>query len=80
MQERIGKMGEFLNINMDEFEFRKVLEIIAETDPHIDYVEDIEMYLTGMKPELDETTKEFLINMREPIESTVISLRKLAED
>ncbi len=39
---------------------RKVMKVLVETDPHIDIVEDIDMYLKGMTPTLSEFTVKFL--------------------
>ena len=64
-----------LGIEMSEQEYRKVLGVIADTDPHLYIVEDIEMYLSGLKPELNEETVKFLMGNKEGIENILNFLR-----
>lgn len=62
-------------IDKNDQTMRKVLGIIAETDPHLDLCEDIEMYLSGMSSELSSQSIELLEGMSDGISNLIEQLQ-----
>ena len=64
-----------LGFEISERELKIILGIIAETDPHLDIVEDIEMYLSGLSNKLSSKTINLLIKQKEQIKLVVQNIR-----
>lgn len=65
-----------LGIQMSDYEFKKILGIIANTEPHLDIVEDIEQYLYGMVDTLSDRTKQLLFKSKEQIANLLELIRE----
>lgn len=68
-----------LDLDLTEYEKREILSIYAETVPHLDIVEDIEMFLAGYKTELGSKTLELIQRDKELIPN-IVSLIRMEED
>lgn len=64
-----------LGLNVNEREFKIVLEIIAATEPHLEIVEDIEMYLSGLSNKLSDKTINLLMKQKNNIQKLLEELK-----